>query len=59
VSSRRRSEKHAMTEVRRSPQVSPMTHNVDMILDAHTHLTGSEEPEQNVSPRILGPRRSP
>jgi hypothetical protein len=23
-----------------------MTHNVDMILDAHTHLTGSEEPKQ-------------
>jgi hypothetical protein len=23
-----------------------MTHNEDMILDAHTHLTGSEEPDQ-------------
>ena len=23
-----------------------MTHNVEMILDAHTHLTGSEEPDQ-------------
>src|ERR671914_437768 len=30
-----------MTEGR-SPDVRPMTHNVEMILDAHTHLTGSE-----------------
>ena len=35
-----------MTEGRRSPDVRPMTHNVDEILDAHTHLTGSEDPEQ-------------
>jgi predicted TIM-barrel fold metal-dependent hydrolase len=34
-----------MTEGR-SPDVRPMTHNVKMILDAHTHLTGSENPEQ-------------
>ena len=34
-----------MTEGR-SPDVGPMTHNVEMILDAHTHLTGSEDPDQ-------------
>jgi hypothetical protein len=34
-----------MTEGR-SPGVGPMTHNVEMILDAHTHLTGSEGPDQ-------------
>jgi hypothetical protein len=41
---RRRREK-VMTEGR-SPGVGPMTHNVEMILDAHTHLTGSEVPDQ-------------
>jgi predicted TIM-barrel fold metal-dependent hydrolase len=34
-----------MTEGR-SSDVRPMTHNVEMILDAHTHLTGSEDSEQ-------------
>ena len=43
---RRKKEEHGMTEGGRSPEVSPMTQNVDMILDAHTHLTGSEDPEQ-------------
>ena len=46
MSLRRRKEKPVMTEDRRSSNVRPMTHNVEMILDAHTHLTGSEEPEQ-------------
>jgi len=40
-----RRKENVMTEGR-SSDVRPMTHNVDMILDAHTHLTGSEEPEQ-------------
>jgi hypothetical protein len=44
VSLRRRKE-NVMPEGR-SSDVRPMTHNVDMVLDAHTHLTGSEEPEQ-------------
>ena len=35
-----------MTGVGRSPDVRPMTHNVDMILDAHTHLTGQESAEE-------------
>jgi predicted TIM-barrel fold metal-dependent hydrolase len=35
-----------MSEVTRTPNVESMTYNVDMILDAHTHLTGSEEPGQ-------------
>ena len=39
-------EKRAMSEVSRSPNVEPMVFNVDKILDAHTHLTGQESPEQ-------------
>jgi predicted TIM-barrel fold metal-dependent hydrolase len=41
----RRVKEDVMTECR-SPDVGPMTHNVEMILDAHTHLTGSEDPDQ-------------
>jgi adenosine deaminase len=35
-----------MSEVSRSSNVEPMVFNVDKILDAHTHLTGQESPEQ-------------
>ena len=30
-----------MTDDGRSPGVGPVTHNVEKILDAHTHLSGS------------------
>jgi len=35
-----------MSERSRSPNVEPMNYNVAKILDAHTHLTGQESPEQ-------------
>src|SRR5918997_288683 len=45
LASLRRRKENVMSEGR-SPDVGPMTHNVDMILDAHTHLTGSEDSGQ-------------
>src|SRR5215208_2684242 len=48
-----------MSERSRSPNVEPMNYNVAKILDAHTHLTGQESPEQcrKGSQKISGPTR--
>jgi hypothetical protein len=35
-----------MTDDQRAPGVGPVTHNVDRILDAHTHLSGQENTDQ-------------
>src|SRR5215210_4119687 len=35
-----------MTNGRRDSRIGPVTHNLDKILDAHTHLTGQESAEQ-------------
>ena len=35
-----------MGDDERAPGVGPVIHNVDKILDAHTHLTGQESAEE-------------